>query len=357
VKIAMMYENRPPFVWDSHDANGLGGSENCFIATAKYLVELGHIVHVFNLTTEYEEFQGGRFKWANLANFDPDESYDVLFSLRHREPFHRRHKAKLKVLFLADTESYGLGQDVSQRKIDVVMAVSHWQKEKIDKEEGIHGDHWIVTSNGVDGLMPQLDEKVPGRCVFIGTPERGLTSLLDIWPEIKANLPYASLDLYSSFVAWDNTLEENEKMMHDIYERADRMTTLGVRNYRHGNAAEIRATFQKADIYLYPTDFYETCCMSVLEGAFHGVIPVATGRAALIGKVIPGLTGFDVPAYGVNTPRYNKLFVYKTIEAITLAPAVKARYRNNNQLYAMQFHYANLVPAWAKEWEERLAAK
>lgn len=353
MRIAALYYNNPPFDLRTHDEVGLGGSESGFIATVKGLAELGHDVFVFNraeLAIDY-----GRIKWRNIATFNPTEHYDVVYSLRHMEPFRQKLNAKLKVLFLADTECKGLGVEIAAGHIDLVMSVSHWQKEKIAIEEGVPDKYWYVTSNGVENRSIAHD-KAFAECLFSSTVERGLSSLLDVWPRIKTQVQEAKLELYCSFLGWGVTQEENDKMMGDWYRRIDSMRDLGVTNHRHTNAVGMIAAQQRADLYLYPSDYRETCCMSVLECMMSGTIPVVTGRAGLLEKVIPGVTGAVVPAYGAETKHYQDIFVEKTVALLRLGSDDRNQIRQNCRAYASNFVYDNLVKQWVSEWQNRISS-
>jgi len=344
----------------SHDQMGLGGSESGFVRTVKHLVELGDVVHVFNLTSVPHVKYGPQLEWSHIDRFDPKEPYDVVYSLRHREPFkvEGHVNASVRVLFMADTESHGLGDDVKNGNINLVMFVSHWQKEKIAKEEGLPDEYCMVTSNGVDSRpMPDFSQKFKGRCLFTATPERGLENLLTVWPRIKERVPWASLHLYSSYIAWGTELEENDKMLRDLYGRADELRGLDVVNWRHAPFETIRRAQQEADVYLYPSDFYETRCMSVLEAMYNGAIPVVTGRAALLEAVVPNVTGYVVPSYGASAKRYQDIFVDKAVAALRRSrDGISAfdHYRQNAMAYAARFTYDVLVEEWVAEWQSRL---
>lgn len=355
LKIAMLYPNNPPFGPESHDQQGLGGSENGFVNTFKQLVAYGHRVEVFNQNPL--SVDNGVYSWQNIQYFDRKKRYDVVYSLRHSEVFDQEMNAGLRVLFLADTESGHLGERILADRLDLVMAVSNWQKEKIAREEKIHDDHWFTTSNGIvsdkRAFYPH-SAKVKGRCLFIGTPERGLPTLLELWPRILMGAPHASLQLFSSHIAWGDSAERNLENWGEQYKQA---ADLGIINSIHGNAADIRKAQEQAEFYLYPSDFRETCCMSILESMYLGAIPIATARAALLEKVIPGVTGFTVPDYGAASSRYQQLFANVAMDALNTPSRDFERLRENGRTYASQYTYDVLVPLWVNEWERRLREK
>lgn len=358
MKIAMMYWNNPPFLLNTHEKVGLGGSENCFINTVKGLIKLGHEVHVFNKYEGPTIDYGNRLKWSNENDFDQNEYFDVVFSLRHREPFQKlKMNTKLKVLFLADTESVGLSEDVRKGNIHLVMAVSNWQKEKIAKEESLHEDYWYVTSNGFDDSLPGTydTEKIPGKCIFTATPERGLSNLIAMWPEIKQRVPHASLHLFSSTLGWGMDDATNQGMWGDLYNQVESMKHLDVVNHKHANALELRKELASSEFYLNPSNFYETCCMSILEAMGVGTIPIATGRAAILEKIVHAITGIIIPAYGAETERYRKMFVDSTCTLLLESSGIKRQFVTNCQRYATNYTYDILVEEWVNEWIRRIS--
>lgn len=354
MNIAMLYPNNLSFGPYDHEKKGIGGSESSLLKTFEHLVKLGNTVHVFNKWDERIIRQN--WSWQNLVYFNPSQPYDVVYSLRHADMFDMPVNAGVKAVFLADTESVGLGDRVRQDKVNLVMAVSKWQKEKIAKEENIPDDKWLITSAGVEemeGGWLSAPSKVKGRCVFMGTPDKGLGHLLRLWPRIREAVPFATLHVYSSYIGWNLTLEENERHLISEYSILNNMKDLGVVNYKHGTASEIRRAQLEAEVYLYPTDFHETCCMCVLEAMYCGCLPVTTRLAALAEKVIDGVTGYAVPALGASTDAYASAFVSQAVAALQADDNQKNNLQGNAYTYARQYVYADLVRSWADEWHKR----
>lgn len=355
MRIAMIYLNKPPFYIDTHEGSGLGGSESGFVNTFKQLVAMGHRVEVFNLWPF--NIDTGAWSWSNISQFDRDRRYDVVLSLRHAEVFdHDLPNVGLKVLFLADTESHGLGNLFRSGRVNLAMAVSHWQKEKIAAEEEIHDDNWIVTSNGItpDNQSEDKIAKYRGRCLFTATPERGLSTLLELWPRVLAKVPWATLEIFSSYIGWGEPADRNAELNAREYAIAKE---LGVINPIHGGADQLRLAQSLAEFYVYPTNFRETRCMSVLESQYQMAIPIVTGRAALLETVQHGVTGYIVPSYGADGARYRELFVNLLTEQLLRDPNEMWPMRRNCRNYASQFLYPELVKSWAAEWEWRLLDK
>ena len=242
MRITMLYDSPPSFLWNSHELVGLGGSENCFINVALTLAKLGHNVRVYNRNDlgRVVAEPAANLRWMSYDNWNLDEQSDVVYSLRFRHPFELSINSTVRCLFLADTESVGLGKDVDEGRINCVMSVSNWQKEKIQKEEDVPDENWIVASNGISLDEFYSTRKATGRCLFTATPERGLANLLNIWPKIRERFPLATLHVYSSFKGWGVSDEDNELMCKDVYAQMRGMEEIGVTNFKHASVKQIR---------------------------------------------------------------------------------------------------------------------
>jgi glycosyltransferase involved in cell wall biosynthesis len=353
VKIDFHYGMDPRFGPNTHEDVGIGGTENFITQAADYLAQAGHDVTVYNKTPQAERSAAG-VPWYPLEQFAYTDNRDVLCSFRTRDIFKAPVSARLKALFLADTESHGLGDAIRAGQIDLAMFVGRWQANKISGEENISPAHYAVTSNGV--AMAKFDElrdsvqRVPGKCIHLATPERGLEPLLDMWPSVQARVEHASLHLFSSFKGWRVSERDNASMCRGFYERIHEMASAGyhIVNHQHANAGEIRQHLLESELYLYPTrHFNETCCISAIEAAAAGLPIVATSRAALVERVKHGQTGFlvghgDDDAFVQITAR---LLSDKMLWRPMSAEAVE---------YARQFDYAKLAQDWVEHWEREL---
>lgn len=354
MKIDLHYGMDPPFGPSTHEEEGIGGTENFITYSAEYLSRAGHQVRVFN------KIQSPIQDWYPLDHFEPDEDRDVLMSFRTREVFEQRPNARLKVIALADTESHGLGDAVRDRLIDLVMFVGQWQAHKIASEENIPPERYVVTSNGVsmarfDALRKQAPHS-PGKCVHLSTPERGLSPLLDVWPAIQEAVPNARLNLFSSFLGWRMSDDDNADMCRDIYQRVKNLQEAGYQiiNWQHVNAAQMRHHLLSARLFLYPTrHFNETCCISAIEAAAAGVPIVATARAALMERVRHEETGYLVGGEGEEHDAY---FIKRAVHLLK-DDDTWSKFSAQSVEMARLYDYANLVNEWIQRWSSEITLR
>lgn len=367
MKFILHYSNMPVFTVAEHAEKGLGGTENFACYVSKFLQYEGHEVSFYN-HTNIEPTMINNIKWANLSYFDPSEPADVLISFRMREVFNDHLAAKLKVLILADTESAGLGDYVRTSKIDVVMAVSKWQMDKIAQEEDlVNHPCWMLGSNGIDadefaGYNPH--NKVKGMCIHYSTPERGLTHLLSVWPHIERKAReytnvQPTLELFSSFRGWGTNEEDNENMCRELYEEIERLKVAGysINNHKHSGANVLRQYQLRADLFLYPTNFNETYCISLTEAMAAGIVPIVSPRAAMGERLVDSISGYyagDRATPDITYPENQAQFIAATVTALWLSDNVKNSMRRAARETAMKHSYAIIVPEWVREWERRI---
>jgi glycosyltransferase involved in cell wall biosynthesis len=359
VKIDLHYGMDPSFGPHTHEEDGIGGTENFITHSAEYLALAGHEVRVYNKIVTPTRDVSTDVTWLPLAHFNPTEPRDVLVSFRTREVFENWRNAGLKVIALADTESHGLGDAVRVDHVNLVMFVSRWQAKKIMAEEGIPPQQAMVTGNGVS--MRRFDEmrdsvqRVPGKCIHIATPERGLEPLLDIWPAIQERVPYANLHLFSSFLGWRMSNDDNIRMCGGLYERINQMIEEGCRiiNHQHVNAPTIRRHLLESQLYLYPTRWFnETCCISALEAAAAGVPIVATARAALKERVRDCQTGYLIQERDGHDYEFAEMAIKLLTDGSTWRRMSEASVE-----MARRYDYARLVGDWTERWEHEIAVR
>lgn len=348
MKIDLHYSNNPPFCDADFEQKGLGGTEGFIIQVFRELCGQQHQVALYNkqpqLVPLVDEMPDGR-KWSSVERFNPKEDRDILISFRMREVFDL-HPKGFKVIILADTESIGLGDQVREGKVDLVMFVSQWQKDKIATEEGIPDDKCLVTANGIKAAEYRKSfEKVPGMCIHTSTPERGLKELLNIWPKIQVVMPQMSLHLFSSFYGWGMSEEQNYEWSAENYGKATTLADKNVTNHIHVGATELREWQLQSQLFLYPTQFKETCCL-------HGDTIINMPCDHRYGQGIPikyleGMSDFPVYTYNEKTHRFTLGTAKKVWKARSDAQTIEIAFEEGTKLILTPDH---LVHTYDGEW-------
>lgn len=110
--------------------------------------------------------------------------------------------------------------------------------------------------------------RAPMSFVYSSGPDRGLEHLLKFWPQVVKRWPYATLQIF-----------------HDLtQDHFNKIRQMGVeRVYPMGKVTQ-KTLFEKLkliDYWLYPCTFFETCCTTVIEMQYHGVVCLSNGLGAL----------------------------------------------------------------------------
>jgi glycosyltransferase involved in cell wall biosynthesis len=121
----------------------------------------------------------------------------------------------------------------------------------------------------------------PPRAIFTSQPYRGLDWLLDLWPEIKRQVPRASFDIFAP-------------KAHQAEANAKKAAQDGV--HFRGNIArpELVKELANVRVQLIPGHRDETYCLAAAEAMAAGVPIVTLGTGSLSERVRDGKNGFIV---------------------------------------------------------------
>ena len=193
----------PPAVepWGPHSLDtGIGGSEESVIRLSRVLSRRGHRVLVYGPWRGRDNGRDHCVEYRDLKALE--RRHDLLVAWRVPEAFSGRRLPEAEWLWL-------------------------WLHDTLDPERVLpvadHLDAILVGSNFHASLYPQLSHltrvqrygvdpaefqngqglRDPHKFVWTSCPTRGLETLLDVWPRIRAVLPEASLHIFYDFVNFD----------------------------------------------------------------------------------------------------------------------------------------------------------
>jgi glycosyltransferase involved in cell wall biosynthesis len=222
---------------------------------------------------------------------------------------------------------------------------------------GLPEDKISVMPNGIDLTRfnkDEWDKENKFNFIYSSSPDRGLDTLLGLWPIIKDSYPEANLHL---FYGWDMIdkvigmhkgrgagiihLEEfRNKCINQI--EALGGETGGIYSHGRVNQVELARHMAKCSIWAYPTDFMETFCITALEMQMSGVIPLTSNLAALqetVNPEVPKITGWP------KNSSYQKEFL-KMLGAMINQEEWQGHIRERNREFASQFSWENVYIKW-----------
>jgi len=345
-----------PEVWnpETFKAGGHGGAETCIIKLAPFFAADGWRVVVFGTPGDFRGVHEG-VEWWGSDEFLPGERFNTFVSSRSTLPFDGTPLAKVKLLWMHDVNIGPIENDVLMRP-DKVLGLTNWHANHLQKLYGLPDDKMAVMPNGIDlSLFNKDDWDKTNKFNFIysSSPDRGLDTLLSLWPIIRNTFPEANLHL---FYGWDminkiinmhrsrgsgGFLEEfRNKCINQIHALGGEEGGI----YQHGrvNQAELAQHMAKCSFWTYPTEFMETFCITALEMQMSGVIPVTSNLAALqetVNPDVPKITGWP------KNSSYQKEFL-KMLASMIGQEEWQLYIREENRQFASQFSWENIYGRW-----------
>jgi len=335
-------------------AGGMGGSETMVWELSRRLRKLGHRVRVFGQCAAGQEglFEG--VEWLDSSRYAGTEC-DVLISSRQPAAIDDEFqvKAGCRLLYVHDVHC---GEALDTRRalrFDRVLALSEWHREVLAQvypflpKEKIH-----QTRNGVDPKRFAIDvERNPHKVIYSSSPDRGLHTLLECWPAIRAEVPDAELHVFYGMDNIEKTIAAtNDAELSTLLRRIKHLarTLPGVFLRGRVNQEELAREMLGAGVWGYPTGFTETSCIGAAEAQSAGLYIVSSALAALAETVSTRgvlLDGF-IPDHRAAQPEsYKAAFVAEMVKA--LRGEWERMSREDLQLYARaNFNLDSLAEQW-----------
>lgn len=306
------------------DKRGLGGSESAVIYMARELTKLGHEVIVYNDCDSPKDgvFPGNYsgVEYKPLSEFN-DGPYDITIAMRTVAPFvpdylwpqlKNSHNfpdftllnSKYKVVWMHDTFLDGdhlLEESLNRGFIDEIITLSDFHTNYILNAE--HGKRRnfevlkrkVFQSRNGSGIFPKEGiARDPNLFVYNSSVTKGLIPLLEMWPDIKRNIPEAKLKIiggYYRFRAGSNP-DEQEVKLHELltsHDGKDGVSFTGVIPQ-----SEISEILSSSSMLLYPAEFPETFGISSLEALVHNV-PIVTCDFGALEETAIDIACYKIP--------------------------------------------------------------
>jgi glycosyltransferase involved in cell wall biosynthesis len=199
----------------------------------------------------------------------------------------------------------------NHKKYDWYVFNSHWNYEKFRYFFDVPTDRCVVIKNGINNFPARKVYKKgqPIKILHHNTPWRGLNVLLRAMQEVKD--PNITLDVYSSTQVYgDSFKQQNDDQFKPLYEQAKQLPNVNYIGYETNEY--ILKHITDYDLYVYPSTFEETSCVSAMEALAAGVHVITNNYGALYE------TCAEWPVYVNYTDNYEQMAI-ATASAITTA--------------------------------------
>ena len=233
-------------------------------------------------------------------------------------------------------------QDQSNhKKYDWYVFNSHWTYEKFRTYFKLPTEKCVVIKNGIEKIEPIQTTYEKGKAIRIihqNTPWRGLNVLLGAMQLVKN--PLITLDVYSSTEVYGKDFyEQNDKYYQTLYDQAESLPNVNYIGYKPNNY--IVEHLKDYRMYVYPSTFEETSCISLLESMAAGLYCITTNLGALFE------TGAEFPIYIPYTDNL-RILSNKFAKAIDAA-AESLESEAVNEHLKFQIKYTNKYYNWNKQ--------
>jgi glycosyltransferase involved in cell wall biosynthesis len=287
----------------------LGGSEEAVVLLSRHLSMLGRNVRVYGVLPFYNPPHTDDFgvEWCHSKDFKLGDEHGCLVIWRDGstlfdvvEQIARRQINKDPVVGV-DQISYWKhdctipGNDAKTNtkllkliNSTVVLSNHHGQVVTDALEEPVQTMH--VIGNGVEltdfsdpDAWPERDRN---KVVYSSDPSRGLDVLLNIWPEVHAAVPDATLDIYYD---WTFVRRTHRELLTQIDEALVRLAGMGVRYIGGVGHKELHNALERCNVWAYShfqNTQVETFCISAVKAQVAGATVLTTEYGALP-EVVP----------------------------------------------------------------------
>jgi glycosyltransferase involved in cell wall biosynthesis len=230
--------------WEPTDTR-LGGTERGVVEWAEELQRRGHIVSVYRNSRDGIGYFCGVEYW-------PRESYrgdgDVCINIKSPEVAPKEPT----IFYTNDVDADK--QDLS--KYDAVLHLSQYAKDNIP----VNNPNVYIVPHGYDDKLIYPGKKIPKQCFYASSPDRGLDTLLEAWPQVYAAHPDATL-----LVTYGGTGPALPGVMY--------MGEL--------TEEEMAEIYRTSDIWCHPCNGGELYCITGIKAQAAGCVPVILPTMAL----------------------------------------------------------------------------
>lgn len=120
---------------------------------------------------------------------------------------------------------------------------------------------------------------------YFSSYDRGLECLLNLWVDIRKEVPDATLDIYYGWDTFDKMFAADPmgmKWKWGIIRKLSELKDQGVTEHGRVSHEELAEKMKEIAVWLYPSQFTEIHCITALKTAEAGMHQVHTGVAALM---------------------------------------------------------------------------
>jgi len=273
----------------------LGGSETMGLIVSQELAKRGHRVICFcntngpSFTDNVEYLPIGPADnntpfGANFERYAAEIPHDVLLAQRAAGVFHKKFNSKLNYFWTHDLalKRHAGAMASMLWNTDRILGVSEWHKKQVSEIYDLNDGFISVLRNGINlaDFSPEAGRlKFNSKTLlYTSRPERGLENLVKPGG-IMEQLYKLDPEIQLVVAGYDNTTEQMAQFYNYLWGRCEELPN--VKNYGPLGKKQLYELMGKAALHVYPTEFEETSCITMMEEQASGTPVVITNVGAL----------------------------------------------------------------------------
>lgn len=274
------FYTRKPW-WDGHLPEGTAGSEEAVVYMARALARQGWKVTVFNSCLKAR--QCGAVTYKPLQHYNPFHSCAVRVLWRDVMSLGYPLRAQKNYLWMHDIVATDAWPERYWSKLTKMIVLSQYHRSAFPS---VPDERIFVSRNGIwppDAQYPKRAERRnTRRCIYASGPTRGLECLLKLWPRIRARVPDATLAVHYGWseLDWSNPESPSALRKREPYLKLLDQPGIVSKNERL-DLERLWEAFEHSGLWVYPTEYPETSCITAMRAQAAGAIPIVTAVAGL----------------------------------------------------------------------------
>ncbi len=189
--------------------------------------------------------------------------------------------------------------------------------------------------------------------LFYGSSyDRGVDVLLEMWADIKAQVPDATLDICYGWDLFDMATRDNKERQQWKAKVIELMKQPGITEHGRVGKDELKKIRSQCGIWAYPTYFTEINCITALEAQNDGLVPVTMTLGALKETAQKGI----LIEGGIYKKEVKQDFKEKLI-ALMKDKETWKKMSHKCEKFARSYDWRILSEGWTTEFESKQDGK